>query len=928
MSSPRRASPENFRSPETRRPSPNRVKTKNAAETKDSGLAPLRRSRSSPRSPAAFEIRREAQQYMNDVAPAAGEQPGIRRRLSLPHHTSVSKLPNGYLPALPGEPSMPSPTGGDRVTSPYSPAMISTAVPKLLDPPNRRSGKKLTIQPPVGLTRTEADKRKIASSHAKTAREPAPNAGGLTPIMVRKVASAPSGNSLVKVEKSVVLHGSPRYPTPKKKLEMKEPRSEMKEEVVNTPTAIRGLPKTQDDYAISKQQQLLCSNIQSGNVAEVQRLLAEGPRAALDIPHKETGHTALYEAVARGNIQMVAMLLAHGADPNVGHPTQGTPLLHAAAWGENGIVELLLNNKELPADVNAVDSKRYSALHYACYMGHRQTVIQLLTAGASIRAQTLSGDTALKLAQDVQVRELFGKRINGIDPSSPLVAARRKPPELDTKNHSPDSGVASPMRGAKPPNRTPMRGPAVNAFGGLAPATAPVQEGSSPVGDMACAPATANPALANPGAPLYSPPKTSRYRPSPRRALDGMLQEADAKPTVHGPQEGDELVPVPPAEPSQRVDKKAAILPTRVSITPRCGTPELLTPPRCRVNMADRWEQQGAVPPMGEVRDEAVDVSSSGVWEREDDLARQQLEESPEILESQALKRPETDSSMVPEQIEAQISESLAASHPYMTGSLDEAAQEDVRVAPQQQQRWGGGGEARTAAAVAAVATESGTKAERVARERQAGTSYDASATPKKERARTRGDPAQRENLFRNSTQIITGGIQWQLGELLGEGAYGKVHAGLNQKTGELMALSTATSEGPRSCGRAEAAAALYVLVCSSQPVFLGTIVRECVQVMLLEFRRAWEGAQPEVLDNGKEVQLGAKEMASLEHEISVLKKLRHKCVPLVPAPQLPAPEVPCIWRVSYHNPFRLLQYADEGWRHKMQMRGGATNCR
>eukprot|EP00854_Cymbomonas_tetramitiformis_P013191 gene13191-15585_t len=519
---------------------------------------------------------------MNDVAPglslgaAAGEQPGIRRRLSLPHHTSVSKLPNGYLPALPGEPSMPSPTGGDRVTSPYSPAMISTAVPKLLDPPNRRSGKKLTIQPPVGLTRTEADKRKIASSHAKTAREPAPNAGGLTPIMVRKVASAPSGNSLVKVEKSVVLHGSPRYPTPKKKLEMKEPRSEMKEEVVNTPTAIRGLPKTQDDYAISKQQQLLCSNIQSGNVAEVQRLLAEGPRAALDIPHKETGHTALYE-----------------------------------------------------------------------------------------------------LAQDVQVRELFGKRINGIDPSSPLVAAR-------------------------------------------------------------------------------------------------LVTEADAKPTVHGPQEGDELVPVPPAEPSQRVDKKAAILPTRVSITPRCGTPELLTPPRCRVNMADRWEQQGAVPPMGEVRDEAVDVSSSGVWEREDDLARQQLEESPEILESQALKRPETDSSMVPEQIEAQISESLAASHPYMTGSLDEAAQEDVRVAPQQQQRWGGGGEARTAAAVAAVATESGTKAERVARERQAGTSYDASATPKKERARTRGDPAQRENLFRNSTQIITGGIQWQLGELLGEGAYGK----------------------------------------------------------------------------------------------------------------------------------------------------------
>ena len=31
--------------------------------------------------------------------------------------------------------------------------------------------------------------------------------------------------------------------------------------------------------------------------------------------------------------------------------------------------------------------------------------------------------------------------------------------------------------------------------------------------------------------------------------------------------------------------------------------------------------------------------------------------------------------------------------------------------------------------------------------------------------------------------------MQWARGELLGEGAYGKVFAGLNQKTGELMAV-------------------------------------------------------------------------------------------------------------------------------------------
>ena len=34
-----------------------------------------------------------------------------------------------------------------------------------------------------------------------------------------------------------------------------------------------------------------------------------------------------------------------------------------------------------------------------------------------------------------------------------------------------------------------------------------------------------------------------------------------------------------------------------------------------------------------------------------------------------------------------------------------------------------------------------------------------------------------------------TGEIMWAKGELLGEGAYGKVFAGLNQLTGELMAV-------------------------------------------------------------------------------------------------------------------------------------------
>ena len=64
--------------------------------------------------------------------------------------------------------------------------------------------------------------------------------------------------------------------------------------------------------------------------------------------------------------EIAGRLLASGANPNVGHPVSGPPLLHAAAWGEGGIIRLLISNG---AEVNATDAKRFTALHYACFCG-------------------------------------------------------------------------------------------------------------------------------------------------------------------------------------------------------------------------------------------------------------------------------------------------------------------------------------------------------------------------------------------------------------------------------------------------------------------------------------------------------------------------------------------------------------------------------
>jgi mitogen-activated protein kinase kinase kinase len=86
------------------------------------------------------------------------------------------------------------------------------------------------------------------------------------------------------------------------------------------------------------------------------------------------------------------------------------------------------------------------------------------------------------------------------------------------------------------------------------------------------------------------------------------------------------------------------------------------------------------------------------------------------------------------------------------------------------------------------------------------------------------------DRLFRRSVVNQTCSIQWQQGELLGEGAYGKVFAGLNQTTGELMAVKQ-----------------------HKLPA------QELV------------GTDPHLARQAEQ------ELATLEHEIEVLKKLRHQ---------------------------------------------------
>ncbi|MEW5306970.1 MAG: hypothetical protein WDW36_009397 [Sanguina aurantia] len=64
--------------------------------------------------------------------------------------------------------------------------------------------------------------------------------------------------------------------------------------------------------------------------------------AGINLRHPVTGRTALHESITCNSGAMALLLLDVGADPDVGHATQGPPLLHASAFGELHICELLL----------------------------------------------------------------------------------------------------------------------------------------------------------------------------------------------------------------------------------------------------------------------------------------------------------------------------------------------------------------------------------------------------------------------------------------------------------------------------------------------------------------------------------------------------------------------------------------------------------
>ncbi|XP_047032043.1 ankycorbin isoform X2 [Helicoverpa zea] len=110
----------------------------------------------------------------------------------------------------------------------------------------------------------------------------------------------------------------------------------------------------------------------------------------------ENGCTALQRAAADGHIEVVQLLLQHGADPNKQDNVHGNTAAHEAAW--KGYSRCVCELAAAGADLRARNAAGFAPLHLACQNGHNQSCREILLAGAPPDLQNNYGDTSLHTA--------------------------------------------------------------------------------------------------------------------------------------------------------------------------------------------------------------------------------------------------------------------------------------------------------------------------------------------------------------------------------------------------------------------------------------------------------------------------------------------------------------------------------------------------
>ncbi len=124
-----------------------------------------------------------------------------------------------------------------------------------------------------------------------------------------------------------------------------------------------------------------------------------------------TGQTPFLRAAAAGDVEVMRLLLAHGADPSIATDAGTTPLMVAAGvnWavaetfdlGNEALLEAVKLAHSLGLDVNAVNSMGVAAIHGAANRGANDVIEYLAANGAKLDVPDAQGRTPLDWAEGV-----------------------------------------------------------------------------------------------------------------------------------------------------------------------------------------------------------------------------------------------------------------------------------------------------------------------------------------------------------------------------------------------------------------------------------------------------------------------------------------------------------------------------------------------
>ncbi|KAL3116338.1 hypothetical protein niasHT_002421 [Heterodera trifolii] len=101
-----------------------------------------------------------------------------------------------------------------------------------------------------------------------------------------------------------------------------------------------------------------------------------------------TSMTPLFLAVRHANLPLCRLLVARGANVDLGTDFARTPLMHACKRSQTEIVTFLIENG---ANINLQNGDGATALMYACYQGNVDIVRLLLSHGANVELTDFEG---------------------------------------------------------------------------------------------------------------------------------------------------------------------------------------------------------------------------------------------------------------------------------------------------------------------------------------------------------------------------------------------------------------------------------------------------------------------------------------------------------------------------------------------------------